>query len=179
MFKEMLPALRRHQHSVGALIQDGKCTVSAGHQQLQVQLAAISVRTTTASAAELSAARQRALTQALATTEPESDPLQPVFTEKQFSDALQRQLGGVREHPAGSGFVDLLTLTHIVEVKPVHQFKQAVGQLMYYAHALQPAQYTLRLALFEYSGKLPVISVDIQQFCASVGVEVMGISMCE
>ncbi|MEM6319884.1 MAG: hypothetical protein AAF960_19585 [Bacteroidota bacterium] len=52
--------------------------------------------------------------------------------EKDYSDAFQKTLGGQREYAVTSGYVDLLTETHAIEVEYANKWKQAIGQALWY-----------------------------------------------
>jgi hypothetical protein len=98
---------------------------------------------------------------------------QSTSPEKAIADKLQTQLGGIREYPVPGGKIDLLTETEIIEVKAIEQFKQAVGQVKYYAHALNSDKHTQRVHLFAPDKDYSAFNVErIVSFVATLNVQV-------
>lgn len=54
-------------------------------------------------------------------------------TESHIRDRLSRAIGGVVEVPCLFGRVDILSDTHVIEIKAVAQYKSAIGQVMTYS----------------------------------------------
>ena len=52
--------------------------------------------------------------------------------ESDYSNMLQKALGGQREYAVTSGYVDLLTETHAIEVEYANNWKQSIGQALWY-----------------------------------------------
>jgi len=62
-----------------------------------------------------------------------SDPeLPPLFEERSVVTKLAILRGGEREVKCGCGFIDLLTPTHVIEVKKLKHWKHALGQVLAY-----------------------------------------------
>lgn len=77
----------------------------------------------------------------LGTIEPESaDQL-----EQSIRDQLAAELGGDTEVECESGWIDLLTETHLIEVKKAKLWKHAVGQLIMYGLDYPNHQLTMHL----------------------------------
>lgn len=52
--------------------------------------------------------------------------------ESDYSNMFQKALGGQREYSVTSGYVDLLTETHAIEVEFANKWKQSIGQALWY-----------------------------------------------
>jgi hypothetical protein len=52
--------------------------------------------------------------------------------ESYYSGVLAQRLGGDREHKVQSGYVDILTDTHAIEVKRASDWKHSIGQAIWY-----------------------------------------------
>lgn len=60
-----------------------------------------------------------------------SNPIQ-AQKESDYSNQIQEILGGQREYAVTSGYVDLLTKTHAIEVEYANKWKQSIGQALWY-----------------------------------------------
>ncbi len=54
-------------------------------------------------------------------------------TEKSYQVALAKELNGILEVQTITGTIDILTSTQLIEVKIVHKWKEALGQILAYA----------------------------------------------
>lgn len=63
----------------------------------------------------------------------ELKPSSSVQMERAVQKRLQEELGGTIEEKTPVGYIDLLTDDHIIEIKDIVNWKQAMGQLLSYA----------------------------------------------
>lgn len=89
--------------------------------------------------------------------------------EYRFRDALAILLDGETEVPLRSGKADIVTSTHVYEVKRCRQWKHAVGQALVYASeiGLQPG-----VALFGWSPTKEIIQV-IGEACSRLHIDLL------
>lgn len=90
--------------------------------------------------------------------------------EQRIRDRLQRQLGGLCEITTPVGRIDLLTDTQVIEIKPISDWKAALGQVLTYS-GFYP-QHQRRIHLFYDPGNPLKQAEEIQRICAEFGVEV-------
>lgn len=90
--------------------------------------------------------------------------------EQRIRDRLQQQLGGLPEIITPIGRIDLLTETQVIEIKPISDWKSALGQVLTYS-GFYP-QHQPRIHLFYDPGNPLKQAEDIQRICAEFGVEV-------
>jgi hypothetical protein len=87
----------------------------------------------------------------------------------------REQMAALREVSAGgAGFVDILTPTEIIEVKEVHSWKHALGQVLAYKAALNDPKRTPRIHLFRRNGEYMTYE-DVElvcKVCETLGVRV-------
>ena len=88
-------------------------------------------------------------------------------TEWGVRDRLQSQIGGQTEAPNPWGLIDLLTDTEIIEIKVIHQWKDALGHLLPKSETLP--QHQRRLHLF---GPKDTNLDRITEYCAKHDVQV-------
>lgn len=93
------------------------------------------------------------------------------FVERKIRDRLHAQLGGLVEVVTPAGRIDLLTKTHIIEIKTVGDWKSALGQILAYSGFYPEHQKRIHLfgSAFELK-KLP----DIEAACLSFDIKVTG-----
>jgi hypothetical protein len=87
--------------------------------------------------------------------------------EWEVRDRLQSQIGGQTEAPNPWGVIDLLTDTEIIEIKFVHQWKEAFGHLLPKSETLP--QHQKRLHLF---GVIDTNINRISEYCSQYDVHV-------
>jgi len=89
--------------------------------------------------------------------------------ERYYQFDLQRKLGGTRELTVASGRIDLITSTHIYEVKIAKDWKHAIGQVLVYCTHFPDRQPVI--ALFGKVSHTLVRTID--KACDIIGVEVL------
>jgi hypothetical protein len=101
------------------------------------------------------------------------EPLEMVSPERDVTLQLQESEGGEIEVETSVGRIDLLTRTHIVEVKRAKHWKQAMGQVLCYKQALRDARVP-RIHLFDWQESMPSASqrILVANICASFAVVV-------
>ena len=100
-----------------------------------------------------------------------SSTKQVLSFERKIRDRLHAQLGGLVEVVTPAGRIDLLTNTHIIEIKTVGDWKSALGQILAYSGFYPEHQKRIHLfgSTFELK-KLP----DIEAACLSFDIKVTG-----
>jgi hypothetical protein len=100
-----------------------------------------------------------------------SSTKQVLSFERKIRDRLHAQLGGLVEVVTPAGRIDLLTKTHIIEIKTVGDWKSALGQILAYSGFYPEHQKRIHLfgSAFELK-KLP----DIEAACLSFDIKVTG-----
>lgn len=81
---------------------------------------------------------------------------------------LARTLGGLLEVPAGSGRVDVLTETELIEVKPAKDWKSGIGQLLAYRRYYP--DHTPHLHVFARRQVAARLLSEIRQTCTQCGI---------
>ena len=78
-------------------------------------------------------------------------------------------MGGTKEVKTPAGNIDLLTPTHIIEVKIAHNWKHGLGQLLAYSEYFP--YYAKRLHLFSYQEISAEFLHLVIQSCERLSVE--------
>ena len=87
---------------------------------------------------------------------------------------IQKKLGGEREVYVPAGNIDLVTYDSVIEVKPIEQWKQAIGQILVYQQYFPDKK--AKIALFNRTRKKYFSRSYLQMIhdsCNSLGVEVI------
>jgi hypothetical protein len=90
--------------------------------------------------------------------------------EKEVQLELQLDEGGAMEVACEYGVVDLLTDDEVIEVKEVHLWKHALGQIMAYSDCFP--EHAARIHLFSDQSCAPINLAGIYKMCSKVGVRV-------
>jgi hypothetical protein len=92
----------------------------------------------------------------------------PKPREKDVEQALVSRIGGERQVPTRSGFIDVQTTTTIYEVKDFRKWKAAIGQILVYRRYFPDHKPTIYLF-----GKAPQeLKSLIREHCDELGVDV-------
>lgn len=86
--------------------------------------------------------------------------------EKDITDQLQALIGGIREVETPHGFIDLLTLEELVEVKIAREWKHALGQVLVYG--LEYPEHGKRIHLYGHCTDPDIVT----SACEALGVSV-------
>ena len=90
---------------------------------------------------------------------------------------IQKKLGGKREVFVPAGNIDLVTHDSVIEVKPIEQWKQAIGQILVYQQYYPDKK--AKIALFNRTRRKYISKSYLKMIydsCNSLGVEVI---MCD
>jgi KilA-N domain len=87
--------------------------------------------------------------------------------ERQVQEQVARELNGLREVKTPVGLIDVLTSTHVIEVKEVSKWKHAVGQVLCYAE-FYPTQKKMIYLFGDQGSEKGVIEI----ICGNLDVEV-------
>ena len=90
--------------------------------------------------------------------------------EKDVVNRLQRLLGGTKELKTPIGRIDLLTTTHILEVKLFRKWKNGLGQLLAYSEYFP--SHTKQLHLFSYENIDAENLSSITKSCKKLGIDI-------
>lgn len=88
--------------------------------------------------------------------------------ERQISNNLARGIGGRREVRCLHGLVDILTDTHVIEVKHVENYKHAIGQVMVYG--LCYPDHGRRVHLFGSKNVDTIVVLNAMNACKKLGI---------
>ena len=91
-----------------------------------------------------------------------------ILKEIDVQKRLEKELKG-RSKKCKAGFVDIVTQTHIVEIKCWKRYREAIGQILVYSHFYPGKQ--MRLHFFGIEPK-QVLKTAIESTCSKLGIEV-------
>ncbi|MEH2384879.1 MAG: hypothetical protein V7K14_03605 [Nostoc sp.] len=90
--------------------------------------------------------------------------------EKDVVNRLQESLGGTKEFKTPIGRIDLLTTTHVLEVKLFREWRKGLGQLLVYSEYFP--SHTKQLHLFSYEDIGAELLSTVAKSCKRLGVDV-------
>jgi len=88
--------------------------------------------------------------------------------EKYYRNKLAKKLGGQQEVVIPKGRIDIVTPNEIIEVKDVKKWKDAVGQILFYAKDRPRHQKRIHL----FGDKSSVNYAEIEEFCRNYDIVV-------
>ena len=179
-FFSVIPALRATKTAMHTAFDTGECELHTENHQITLKFNAIHVKEVTPYSADNSQATQKhagkwidSMFPALSWNKVQQAVRVQNDSERQVVNKLQGKLGGNREYEVKGGRIDLLTASEIIEVAEASLFKQAIGQVLYYAHVLADdgRKRTPRVHLFNRDDT-SVCREDIVAFGKSLNVNV-------
>jgi hypothetical protein len=91
--------------------------------------------------------------------------------EQWWQKELHKEIGGSREVATPAGFIDILTPTHLIEVKYSVGWKAAIGQVISYGH-----YHPDRIKTVALIGAIPKPCTEV---CKPLGIEVWSLSQSQ
>lgn len=95
-----------------------------------------------------------------------------LMVERDVQDALLKVVGGKKEVYTEAGAIDILSANELIEIKVVHSWKNAIGQLMVFSHYYPRRRLRLHLFGNSHPTYLGVIGQHCDRFCIRLTWEI-------